>query len=195
MSSAILIVFATITGVLAGRQEGDDAPQGRAAWARLIAYWLATIVVASEMVAAAVWAAMNIEYIRVVFTNLGYPLYLRYILGAPRIPCALALLAPRFPRLKEWAYAGAFFIYAGAAASHLLSGHRGGQSVLGPFFSAFIMSAITLASWALRPPSRRLSQPVPGIAPRAFAWLAPVIITAALVAVAFLTLPKGAPPQ
>jgi hypothetical protein len=31
----------------------------------------------------------------------------------------VALLAPRLPRLKEWAYAGAVFNYTGAAASHL----------------------------------------------------------------------------
>jgi hypothetical protein len=101
---------------------GDAPPQSRAAWARLIAYWLFTLMVAFEMAAAALWGRLDIEYVRVVLTRLGYPLYFHYIIAAPRIPCALALLAPRFPRLKEWAYAGAFFIYAGAAASHLLSG-------------------------------------------------------------------------
>jgi hypothetical protein len=188
MSAAILILIATAAAVFAARQEADPAPQSRAAWARQIANWLFTIVVAFEMAAGALWDLLHIEYVRVVLTHLGYPLYLLYIIGVPRIPCALALLAPRFPRLKEWAYAGAFFNYAGAAASHLLAGDR--VSVwLGPL----ILSAFTLASWALRPSSRRLGQTAQAIQPRALAWSAPVVITAAMIVVAFLTLPKGAP--
>lgn len=105
----------------------DGAPQGRATWVRIIAYWLFTIVVAFEMAAGGLWDLLRIEYVRLVLTHLGYPLYLLYIIGVPRIPCALALLAPRFPRLKEWAYAGAFFNYTGAAASHLLAGDHASQ--------------------------------------------------------------------
>jgi hypothetical protein len=195
MSAAILIVLATITAVVAARQEGDAPPQTRAAWARLIAYWLFTIVVAFEMAAAALWGLLNIEYVRVVLTHLGYPLYFHYIIAAPRIPCALALLAPRFPRLKEWAYAGAFFLYAGAAASHLLSGDRAEQSVVGPFFSSFTFAAFTLASWAPRTPSRRLGQSPPATAPSAVAWSVPVLITVGMLTVAFITLPQAAPPR
>ena len=189
MSAAILIVIATAAAVYVARQEGDPAPQSRAAWARLVAYWLLTIVVAFEMAAGALWDLLHIEYVRVVLTHLGYPLYLLYIIGVPRIPCAMALLAPRFPRLKEWAYAGAFFNYAGAAASHLLAGDR-----ISLWLGPLIFSGFTLASWALRPSSRRLGQTAPAIQPRALAWWVPMLITAAMLIVAFLTLPKGAPP-
>lgn len=190
MSATILIVIATAAAVFAARQEGDPAPQSRAAWVRLIGYWLFTIVVAFEMSAGALWDLLHIEYVRVVLTHLGYPLYLLYIIGVPRIPCAMALLAPRFPRLKEWAYAGAFFNYAGAAASHLLAGDRA-SFWLGPL----IFSGFTLTSWALRPSSRRLGQAASTVRPRALAWSAPLLITAGMLVVAFLTLPKGAPPQ
>jgi hypothetical protein len=190
MSAAILILIATAAAVFAARQEGDPVPQGRAAWARLIAYWLFTIVVAFEMTAGALWDLLHIEYVRVVLTHLGYPLYLLYIIGVPRIPGALALLAPGFPRLKEWAYAGAFFNYAGAAASHVFAGDHSNMW-LGPL----ILSAFTLASWALRPSSRRLGETAPPIQPGALAWSAPVLITVAMLVVAFLTLPRGAPPQ
>jgi hypothetical protein len=51
-----------------------------------------------------------------------------YVLGG------VALLVPRFPRLKEWAYAGLVFIYTGAVASHLAVGdpacHAGGSDHL-----------------------------------------------------------------
>jgi hypothetical protein len=67
------------------------------------------------------------------------------ILGAWRVPGALALLVPRFPRLKEWAYAGAFFSYTGAAASHLLARDTG------QWPAQLIFSVFTLVSWALRP--------------------------------------------
>lgn len=193
MTAAILIALIAImttTGVFAARQEEDAPPQGRKAWMLTTAYWLLTLPVAFEMAAGGLWDLLRIEYVRVVLTHLGYPLYLLYIIGVPRIPCALALLAPRFPRLKEWAYAGAFFNYAGAAASHLLAGDRAGQWIGPLMFSAF-----TLASWALRPASRRLPRLAPAKEMRIVMWSVPVLMVAAMLMFAFFTLPKGAPPQ
>jgi hypothetical protein len=184
-----LMAMATAAGVFAGRWE-DKPPGGRADWARRIGYWFFTVLVAFEMSAGAIWDLLRIEYVRVVLTHLGYPLYLLLILGVWRIPGALALLVPRFPRLKEWAYAGVFFDYTGAAASHFLMGDRAGQWV-GPL----IFSGFTLASWALRPPSRRLLQDAAQREDGVAVWAIPVLAVVAMVAVAFLTLPKGAPPQ
>ena len=48
---------------------------------------------------------------------LGYPVYFFYILGFWKVLGAIAILVPRYPRLKEWAYAGIFFDLTGAAAS------------------------------------------------------------------------------
>lgn len=186
----ILIVIVTIAVVFAARYEEDPAPQGPMAWIRTIAYWLFTAVVAFEMAAGGLWDLLRIEYVRVVLAHLGYPLYLLYIIGVPRIPCALALLTPRFPRLKEWAYAGAFFNYTGAAASHLLAGDRAGQW-LGPL----VFAAFTLASWSLRPASRCLPRLIPAIQPRAVTWAVPILIVVAMLAFAFFTLPKGVPAQ
>ncbi len=193
MTAAILIALIAImttAGVFATRHEEDAPPQGRKAWMLTTAYWLLTLPVAFEMAAGGLWDLLRIEYVRVVLTHLGYPLYLLYILGVPRIPCALALLAPRFPRLKEWAYAGAFFDYAGAAASHLLAGDRGGQWI-GPL----VFSAFTLASRALRPASRRLSGIAPAKEMRIVTWSVTVLMVAVMLVFAFFTLPKGAPPQ
>jgi hypothetical protein len=186
----VMIAIATMTGVLTARLEEAAAPQGGGALIRSIAYWLFTVLVAFELAAGALWDLLRIEYVRVVLTHLGYPLYLLIILGVWRVPGALALLAPRFPRLKEWAYAGAFFNYTGAAASHLLAADHVSQCV-GPL----IFSAFTLASWALRPASRRLTALTPAVTVRAASWAVPILIVAAMLAVGFLTLPKGAPPQ
>ena len=152
--------------------------------------FLPGVLVAFDLAAGAVWDLLRIEYVRVALAHLGYPLYLLVILGVSRVPGALTLLVPRFPRLKEWAYAGAFFEYTGAAASHLLMGDHG--QWVGPL----IFSGFTMLSWALRPASRRL----PGVAPPAtekpaITWGVPILTVAAMLVVAFFTLPRGAPPQ
>ena len=179
-----------MSAVLAGRAEGDGAPRTRLQWASTIAYWVFTIVVAFEMLAGGIWDLLRIDFVRVSLVRLGYPLYLLYILGIPKIACAVALLVPRFPRLKEWAYAGAFFDYMGAAASWLMTGNRAAAWV-----APLVFAALTLCSWALRPPTRKLVATGPTDGPRAAAWWVPVLILLAMVVVSFLTLPTGPPPQ
>ncbi|HZU09096.1 MAG TPA: DoxX family protein [Pseudacidobacterium sp.] len=186
-----LIVLATFAGVLSAKHEGDAPAQGRRAMICSIAYWLFTVIVAFELAAGALWDLLRIEYVRVVLTHLGYPLYLLVILGVWRVPGALTLLVPRFPRLKEWAYAGAFFDYTGAAASHLWAGDGVGQWI-GPL----IFAGFTLISWGLRPASRRLPEFAPPVPEkRLVIWGVPILTVAAMMVVAIFTLPKGAPPQ
>jgi hypothetical protein len=181
-----LIVIAVTAGVLTDRREKGATHQGREL-IRSIAYWLFTVLIVFELAAGALWDLLRIEYVRVVLTQLGYPLYLLIILGVWRIPGALVLLVPRFPRLKEWAYAGTFFNYTGAAASHHLAGHT--VQWRGPL----IFSIFTLVSWALRPASRRITGLTPASETRVLSWAVPVLIVAAMLVVAFITLPKGAP--
>jgi DoxX-like protein len=191
MTAVILIVLlavATVAGALSSRQEQAAAPQTRGQWARTVAYWVFTLLVAFELAAGGLWDLLQIDYVRVVLTHLGYPLYLLYIIGIPRIPCAFVLLLPRFSRLKEWAYAGAFFNYMGAAASHLLA--RDSASLwVGPL----LFSIFTIASWALRPSARRLPNPEQAIEFRPITWAVPVLIVLGVLVFACLTLPKGAP--
>jgi uncharacterized membrane protein YphA (DoxX/SURF4 family) len=90
---------------------------------RAIVYWAATLIIALELAAGGVWDILQIAYVHdLVVEHLGYPAYFLVILGVWKIPGAAALLLPRFPRLTEWAYAGAFFTYTGAVASHLAVG-------------------------------------------------------------------------
>jgi hypothetical protein len=85
---------------------------------------------------------------------LGYPMYFFAILGFWKVLGAIAILVPRYPRLKEWAYAGIFFDLTGAAASCAAAGGYGayGFHVIAPL----ILAAMTMASWGLRPPSRTI---------------------------------------
>jgi DoxX-like family len=87
-----------------------------------------------------------------VVAVLGYPEYFFAILGVWKVLGAIAILAPRFPRLKEWAYAGIFFDLTGAAISCAAVGGYGayGFHIIAPL----VIAGLTVASWALRPQSR-----------------------------------------
>lgn len=79
---------------------------------------------------------------------MGYPSYFLTILGTWKILGAIVVAAPR---LKEWAYAGMIFDLTGAAASRAFVGD-GAPLVLVPI----AIAGVVLASWSLRPASRRL---------------------------------------
>jgi hypothetical protein len=124
------------------------APASRA---RLIAYWVATAIIALETGVGSEWDLARVSHVREVFDRLGYPYYLLTILGVWKILSVVTLLTARFPRLKEWAYAGVFFLYTGAFFSHLYMGEV--IASLNPLF----LAVLTVVSWALRPEGRRLS--------------------------------------
>jgi len=123
--------------------------------ARKIAYWTTTGLVAFFIGGG---GASQIWQYKVnphgVVPVLGYPMYFFAILGFWKVLGAIAILAPRFPRLKEWAYAGIFFDLTGAAASCAAVDGYGayGFHVLAPL----IIAALMVASWALRPESRTI---------------------------------------
>jgi uncharacterized membrane protein YphA (DoxX/SURF4 family) len=121
------------------------------AQARTITYWVATLIIALELLAGGVWDILQVAYVHsLVVEHLGYPAYFLVIIGVWKVPGAVALLVPRFPRLTEWAYAGAFFIYTGAVASHLAVGDG-----VGMWWGPLVFAGITLASWLLRSSVRR----------------------------------------
>jgi hypothetical protein len=117
---------------------------------RSVGYWSATALVAAEMGLGGIWDIARIPFVRDVVTHLGYPSYFLVLLGSWKVLGAVALLVPRRALLKEWAYAGALFTYTGAAVSHLTTGYG-----LGELAPLTVMTALTVLSWALRPPSRR----------------------------------------
>ena len=116
-----------------------------------IAYWVTTGIVAFIMISGGAWQCsvqpQNVQ----VFAHLGYPVYFMVLLGVWKVLGGVALVLPRFPRLKEWAYAGILFDLTGAAISQGLS-HDGAAHVAWPL----ALALLTVASWALRPPSRVL---------------------------------------
>jgi hypothetical protein len=116
-----------------------------------IAYWGTTGLAALAMASGGVADIARSPQVLAGMAHLGYPAYFVTLLGVWKVLGAAALVAPRFPRLKEWAYAGILFDLTGAAFSHAASGDPAGK-VLVPL----VLAGLLMASWALRPASRRL---------------------------------------
>jgi len=119
--------------------------------AKTIGYWAATGLAALAFISGGVLDAARGEQVRGIMSHLGYPLYFAALLGVWKILGGLAILAPRLPRLKEWAYAGMFFDLSGAAISHGSVGDPPARVV-----TPLVILAVVIASWALRPKSRVL---------------------------------------
>jgi len=123
--------------------------------ANKIIYWIATIWLALGMVSTGIvqllkgkTGAGGVDSI----THLGYPVYFLTLLGIWKILGAIVVLIPKFPLLKEWAYAGFFFAMSGAIFSHMMVGN--------PFKEiapSLLLLILTILSWYFRPAERKLS--------------------------------------
>jgi hypothetical protein len=120
---------------------------------RMVIYWVATLFVAVNALGAGMMDMLRIEPLFGILLRLGFPAYFATILGIWKVLGAAALLVPRYPLLKEWAYAGLFFDFTAALVAHAASGD-GPSTYVGPLLSIVAL----VASWSLRPPSLRLTR-------------------------------------
>jgi len=117
-----------------------------------VIYWIATVWLALGMFSTGIVQLFKLQpEAEAMVTRLGYPGYLLTILGIWKILGVIAVLVPRFPLLKEWAYAGFFFAMSGALYSHIVVGDG-----ISEIFPPVLLLALTVVSWHLRPESRRL---------------------------------------
>jgi uncharacterized membrane protein YphA (DoxX/SURF4 family) len=116
-----------------------------------IVYWIATIWLALGMVSTGGVQLLRSQADIDLMTRLGYPLYLLTILGIWKILGVAAVLIPKFPLLKEWAYAGFFFAMSGAIISHIASG-----SPMSEMFGPALLLFLTVVSWYFRPSNRKI---------------------------------------
>ena len=114
-------------------------------------YWVTTALLALELGLGGIWDVFRVPQVRGIIDRLGYPGYFLVILGVWKLLGAVAVIIPRYPRLKEWAYAGIVFNLTGALASNVVSG----VTDTGTLVYLVLMMGVTAASWALRPASRR----------------------------------------
>jgi uncharacterized membrane protein YphA (DoxX/SURF4 family) len=82
-------------------------------------YWTSTVVFALVFALTGTLYLIHNPQMVTKLALLGYPPYMLAILGTAKILGATALVVPRFPRLKEWAYAGFVFDFLGAIWSHV----------------------------------------------------------------------------
>ncbi len=88
--------------------------------AKTIGYWATTGLLSLAMLASAAGylsGAMNED-----MAHLGYPAHFILILGTWKLLVAPALLVPGLATVKQWAYAGLFFTFTGAAIAHVAAG-------------------------------------------------------------------------
>jgi len=117
-----------------------------------IIYWIATLWLSLGMVSSGIVQLLQIEMEKEAMAHLGYPLYFLTIIGVWKLLGVVAILVPKYPLLKEWAYAGFFFTMTGALASHI-----GVGDPIGQMFPAVLLITLTVVSWYFRPADRRLA--------------------------------------
>lgn len=123
-----------------------------------IIYWIATLWLAAGMLATGVQQLMKLELEGAIsppgvygITALGYPVYFLTLLGIWKIVGIIILLIPRYPLLKEWAYAGFFILLTSAIFSHISVGHDAKELI-----PSALLLVLTVLSWYFRPPSRKM---------------------------------------
>ena len=116
-----------------------------------IIYWIATIWLALGMLSTAIVQVLQTKEEVEMMTRLGYPAYLLTIIGLWKVLGVVAVLIPKYPLVKEWAYAGFFFAMSGAIISHLMVGDEA-KEIFGPT----LLLLLTVVSWYFRPAERKL---------------------------------------
>jgi hypothetical protein len=129
-----------------------NLPAGKAG---KIIYWVATIWLALGMVATGAGQLIKMKAGQggvEMITHLGYPVYLLTIIGVWKILGVVAVLIPKFPLLKEWAYAGIFFLMSGAIFSHIATGDP-----VNALLPSLLLLILAVVSWYFRPVDRKIS--------------------------------------
>lgn len=115
-----------------------------------IIYWIATLWLALGMTSTAIVQLLGIKEGTAAIIQLGYPAYFLIILGTAKLLGVITVLIPKFPLLKEWAYAGFFFMMSGAVLSHMAMGNG-----FGDIAPALLLLVLTVISWYFRPAGRK----------------------------------------
>ncbi|OGU74696.1 MAG: DoxX-like family protein [Ignavibacteria bacterium RIFCSPLOWO2_02_FULL_55_14] len=121
-------------------------------------YWISTLWLALGMVSTGLVQALRVQAEGAVappgvygITYLGYPIYFLTILGVWKLLGVVAILIPKFPLVKEWAYAGFFFTMTGAIFSHIAM-----SDPVFEFFPSLLLLVLTVVSSYFRPGDRKV---------------------------------------
>ena len=115
-----------------------------------IVYWITTGLLCFCMLGG-IGQLFQVKQVVDGFASLHYPLYFLSIIGFWKVMAIIALLIPKFPLVKEWAYAGVFFVMTGAFISHLVVNDSEFH-----IFVPLVIAVLAITSWYLRPLSRKI---------------------------------------
>ncbi|MHB1050726.1 MAG: DoxX family protein [Bacteroidota bacterium] len=118
-----------------------------------IIYWIATLWLSLGMVSTGIVQIIHMKEEVERMAALGYPAYFLTIIGTWKMLGVVAVLLPKFPLIKEWAYAGFFFLMSGAILTHLAV-----DSTMFEYFGPSLLLVLTVISWYYRPNERKLHQ-------------------------------------
>jgi hypothetical protein len=123
-----------------------------------IIYWISTVWLALGMLSTGILQLSKAQAEGALappgvygIIHLGYPVYFLTLLGVWKILGVVALLIPRFPLLKEWAYAGFFFVMSGALFTHIAC-----RDSFNEMYPALLLLILTMVSWYFRPANRKI---------------------------------------
>ncbi|HTF17153.1 MAG TPA: DoxX family protein [Chryseolinea sp.] len=116
-----------------------------------IIYWISTLWLALGMTSTGIVQLFQMKDEVAFILKMGFPAFFLSILGFSKILGVVAVLIPKFPLVKEWAYAGFFFTMSGAIYSHLASGNS-----IGEIFPPLLLLVLTIVSWYFRPADRKV---------------------------------------
>lgn len=117
-----------------------------------IIYWISTFWLSLGMASTGIVQIMQMDEELLKMNGLGYPSYFLPIIGIWKLLGVVAILVPGYPLIKEWAYAGFFFLMSGAVFTHLAVGDGAGE-----FFGPVLLLILTFVSWYLRPLTRKVT--------------------------------------
>ena len=121
--------------------------------ANKIIYWAATALLSFGMLGSGLAQIFQAKAMVELVVPLGYPLYFLYIIGIWKVLGVIAILLPGYTLVKEWAYAGFFFLMTGALISHLAVGNYGIKEIIGPIMQTIFI----ILSWYFRPAQRKMA--------------------------------------
>jgi hypothetical protein len=116
-----------------------------------IGYWITTILLCFCMLGG-IGQLFQVKEVVDGFLKLGYPTYFISVIGFWKVLAIIAILIPKFPLLKEWAYAGVFFVMTGASISHIVVNDSAFHIIV-----PLLIVGLAVGSWYLRPATRRIT--------------------------------------
>lgn len=117
-----------------------------------IIYWISTVWLSLGMLSTGIVQLIAMQEEVMKMQALGYATYFLTIIGSWKLLGVLAILIPGYPLVKEWAYAGFFFLMSGAIFSHLAVGDP-----VVEYFGPGLLLVLTIVSWYFRPSGRKIS--------------------------------------